>query len=181
MKNFVANSIESIRGIFSKDNQEKKDDENKIGTNNDQEITIEPKELEDSEMIYIDPKFKDKVVQLLGMQLVEEDPRNDHFPINSNYIVFIGSSNYLIGRSIGYICIENRGEKELVLASRKRVCSSGIDKEPHMATIPPNQRYYFDFKGDWCIEIVEGQHNKVAVVDFSEFGGKGNNNKLLMV
>jgi len=142
---------------------------------------MEVQDIDESQQIYIDQKFKSKVVQCVGLQLVQEDPRNDHFPLHSYYIVFIGSSNYIIGRSIGYICIENRGEKDLVLASRKRVCAIGSDREPHITTIPRGQRFYFDYKGDWCIEVVEGELNKLAIVDFSEFGGKGNNNKLQMV
>jgi len=42
-------------------------------------------------------------------------------------------------------------------------------------------KYYFDFKGEWCFEIVNGSPNKIAVVDYSSSGGSGFNNFAKMV
>jgi len=142
------------------------------------EKDLEPKLMK---QIIIDQRFQNKVFQCDGVTLVQGGAKMDHFPLYSTYIVFNGSNNFLFVRSIGYICIENKGESTIVLASRKRIILNTKDKEPHFYSLLGEQKCYFDYKGEWCIEIVEGDPLNIAIIDFSTFGGNGVNNKLLMV
>jgi len=117
------------------------------------------------------------VLLMTGAELAREDIRQDHFPVNSFFIVFDPSFNYIIGRSIGWIEISNRGEKDCTLVSRRRY-ESTFNTTSYI--LKPKEVGHFDFKGHWCIEIAS-QQSTLCVTDFSTFGGSGTNNELKMV
>eukprot|EP01130_Rhizamoeba_saxonica_P014310 TRINITY_DN6245_c0_g1_i1.p1 TRINITY_DN6245_c0_g1~~TRINITY_DN6245_c0_g1_i1.p1 ORF type:complete len:628 (-),score=130.52 TRINITY_DN6245_c0_g1_i1:87-1970(-) len=167
LKNFFANTIETVRGgrVTPRDLIS--------------EYSSESEYEDETKRIHIPKKFENKVGQVSGEKIVKLSVKNDHYPIESQYIVFV-PSYWLFGYSIGYICIANRGEDDLVLASRRRIAEDPTEEATY-STIPPNQKAYYDYRGNWCIEIVDGNVDDVAILDFSIFGGKGNFTRLNMV
>jgi len=190
LNNFLAKSIESLRGIISPDTSTNtittgEDTEKNLNESVDDKIMDQTESVvpDDSQnTIFIDNRFKEKVRLYNGEFLTKHDVRNDHFPLKSHYITFRGSNLSFFGvRSIGYICIENRGKTPIQLGARKRGTSDFNAKKPNYVRIEGRMKYYFDFKGEWCLEIVSGDFKSIAVVDYSTSGGSGLNNLTKMV
>jgi len=117
--------------------------------------------------------------QLTGDQLAAEDLRQDTFPLNSEYICFEPSYNYIFGWSIGYICLENTGDRDVTIAARQRYLA--VSPNPTTYTLKPKAVKYFDFKGHWCFEVLEGRAGDLVIQDFTTFGGEGKHNELKML
>eukprot|EP01127_Copromyxa_protea_P022380 TRINITY_DN7995_c0_g1_i4.p1 TRINITY_DN7995_c0_g1~~TRINITY_DN7995_c0_g1_i4.p1 ORF type:complete len:267 (+),score=34.73 TRINITY_DN7995_c0_g1_i4:215-1015(+) len=114
-----------------------------------------------------------------GHEMVRLDARHSNFPLTSWYLLLEGSYNYIFGRSIGYITIRNNSEDQH--------CTLGswqLYVPPHRPTfflLKSKKQACFDFKGDWCIEIVQGDKHNLEIVEFQTFGGSGEHNLLNMV
>jgi len=104
----------------------------------------------------------------------------------ARYIVFSRSQHFVITRTTGYICIENRGEADVTLISRQR--ESNILEPANVGgkvggsyTLRAHAQQGFDFRGWWCIEVPPDPVHSVdlLVYDFATRGG-GKGNELLM-
>jgi len=109
------------------------------------------------------------------------------YPERSKYIVFPESTNFLVDRCTGYICIENRGNCDVTLVSRERASGFGGLSNPfnvgaHVAgsyVLRAHTKQGFDFKGYYCIEVphkdIESHDVDILIYDYaSKGGGKGN-------
>lgn len=110
------------------------------------------------------------------------------YPEGSKYIVFPESTNFLVDRCTGYICIENKGGQDISLISRERG-ALGIGGIGNMFNVGAravgsyvlhaHTKQGFDFRGYYCIEIpckeIEAYGVNLLIYDFAtKGGGKGN-------
>eukprot|EP01125_Pyxidicula_operculata_P011110 TRINITY_DN3625_c0_g1_i5.p1 TRINITY_DN3625_c0_g1~~TRINITY_DN3625_c0_g1_i5.p1 ORF type:complete len:167 (-),score=25.83 TRINITY_DN3625_c0_g1_i5:38-538(-) len=118
------------------------------------------------------------VYQMSGEELVKEDIKQENYTISSEFIVFPPSYDYLFGKSIGYIGIQNHGEHDCVVVSRRRFSPAQSDDVSYV--IKSNDIVHFSYQGFWCIEICQGETDKLEVVDFKTWGGQVEYNYLGM-
>lgn len=90
-----------------------------------------------------------------------------------------GSYNYIFGRSIGYIGIRNNSEIEACTLASWQLFTNA--HRPSFFVLRAGQQAYFDFKGDWCIEIVQADKKNLEIFEFKTFGGTGSYDLLDMV
>jgi len=147
-----------------------------------EKLSYSPPVNPDITAIIIPEKLQKLGVQIRsGAELATENYRHDNFPIDSSFIVFPASyyNYFLMSYSIGFIELENGGNEPICLAAWKRHHSNvGI---PTLYYLKPNEISLFDYKGQWCIQIVQGNIEDLKVVDFNTWGGTGNYNNLKML
>jgi len=100
----------------------------------------------------------------------------------SRYIVFSSSQNFVVTKTTGYICLENRGNNDVTIISRQREpnileLSNQGGKVGGTYILRAHALQGIDFRGWWCIEVPPDPVHSIdlLVYDFAtKGGGKGN-------
>jgi len=155
----------------SKKTKSQNDDENNSNINKKAPFTIEVSE-----------NIRNLVQIWRSSKICSVDSCAD-YPEGSKYIIFPPSVNYVVSKSTGYICIENRGDYDVTLVSRERAPTALelFNVGARVAgsfVLKPHTRQGFDFRGYYCIQVRQKSFDKpvdLLVYDFAfRGGGKGN-------
>lgn len=106
--------------------------------------------------------------------------RHEKLPNYATYLVLNGSYSNVFWRSIGYVGIRNNSSKGYTFAAWPMYSVIPTGYNPTLYEIKPETECYFDFRGDWCLELVQGDASAIIVFDFQTYGGTGEHNYLKM-
>eukprot|EP01112_Ceratiomyxa_fruticulosa_P023269 TRINITY_DN8822_c0_g1_i1.p1 TRINITY_DN8822_c0_g1~~TRINITY_DN8822_c0_g1_i1.p1 ORF type:complete len:467 (-),score=77.65 TRINITY_DN8822_c0_g1_i1:16-1311(-) len=111
--------------------------------------------------------WKSDVAVILGEKLGIEDGCPGLYTELNAFLVFPRSDSYLLTQSIGTVTVLNNGAESVdVIGQKRRGARRG-----NIVTIPSKSEMKFDYRGEWCIEIIRGRWEDIVIKECLTKGG----------